>query len=134
VLGLFAAMWLNMALQPCAMAMQMAHDHGCSHCPPSQVRDAAESHHGDGHHAEQSVSPCAQADTSCAAGDEPVVDARKVQLKLKSSQADLPVAIASYDVCSLGWRPDETLPPLSTLPARAVPFPPLHVLFCIYLD
>lgn len=51
-LGVFVAVWLNLAVQPCAMALGL--DRDCPHCPPVQHEDMA--HHG--HHAEEVDAGC----------------------------------------------------------------------------
>lgn len=43
-LGLFALIWLSIAIAPCAMAMQadaMAAQHECPHCPPNPCAEVA---------------------------------------------------------------------------------------------
>ena len=49
VLGLFVFVWLNLALQPCAMAMDSEHEHDCPRCPPahqqSHQHDQGQPHH-----------------------------------------------------------------------------------------
>ena len=58
VLGLFVAVWLNLALAPCAMAIEAGEDHPgdhpCPHCPPADTHG-----HHDMHAGMQAQAPCA---------------------------------------------------------------------------
>ena len=125
-LGLFAAVWLNLALQPCAMAM--AADHDCPHCPPANEHEMA-GHHGHAVQAEQA--PCASLDPGCGELDDVSLDGRSGQLKLKDL-GELPVAVAPcYD--SRFTTPATTIHESTGPPVWPGGAPPIHVLNCVYL-
>lgn len=126
VLGLLAAVWLNLALQPCAMAMEA--DHDCPHCPPAHEHEMM-AHHGHGE--AKAEAPCASLEAPCGELDDVSMDGRSGQLKVKDT-VELPVAIAHEPATSTvtaGERCNYATGP----PQRAGLSPPLHVLFCVYL-
>jgi hypothetical protein len=114
VLALFVTVWLNMALQPCLMAAELAmpdeHSSGdCVHCP--QTGDVID-------------------DDNCA-----YVDGYDFDGRLPSLDFDHHTAVV---VSTIQW--DELLPvsarqlPAWTVAARGPPTrPPLNVLHCVYL-
>lgn len=132
VLGMFVVVWLNLALQPCAMALGETSDHKCDHCPPaisqeSRSTDKHESHH-DGH----DMPACDVATADCMFLDDYDYDGRTVQLKLKDAPSDVPLAIAPsvasqpvLDNESVFCRSDHAWHRLGVQP-------PLNVLFCVY--
>ena len=126
-LGLFAAVWLNLALQPCAMAYENATDHDCPGCPPAEMTG----HHGG--HADATVdTPCADGLADCMVDDDASLDSRGGDLKVRDLPA--PVALAPADDVAL-------LAPIAQAPAPP-PFasahsgapPPIHLLNCVFLD
>ena len=129
---MFVVVCLNLALQPCAMAMGGELDHDCPHCPPSE----SQRHHG--HHGstveEVDQTPCASAADDCSLGDDFNYDGRNTQVKLKDLPNDVPFAIsdlidtvaAARFVDLQGICPTRSPPPDSS--------PPLNVLYCVYLD
>jgi len=134
MLGLIVAVSLNVALQPCAMALSTSDEPGCPHCPPAMAENAGHRHHDGDHSTGASVSPCAQTDATCSSVDAMYVDARKVETKFKPAQGDLPLAIVAHADCAPDRPPDVSTRLPSTLPGRVSPFPPLHILYCVYLD
>ena len=127
VLGLLTVLWLNMAVLPCAMAFESAET--CPHCPPADEHEMA-SHHG---HGEAEAQPaCATAQVECCDLDEASVDTRggspearpasDVVVVTASPVAAVPVRTSGQCYCATG-PPDA--------PGVA---PPLHVLYCVYLD
>lgn len=126
VLGLFAAVWLNLALQPCAMALEA--DHDCPHCPPAHEHEMA-AHHGHGD--AQADEPCASMQSQCGELDDASLDGRSGQLKLKDA-VELPLAIAHDSIAPaviVAERCNYSTGP----PRHAGLSPPLNVLFCVYL-
>jgi len=127
-LGLFVAVWLNLAVQPCAMAFEVVDDDDCLHCPPAQV-----SEHDGMHGNMDQPTPCADAVSDCAIVEDLNYDGRSGQIKLKDTPADIPVAIAPYEFgLQYQNRADTTLQPLYASVHAGAP-PPLHVLHCVYL-
>lgn len=127
-LGLFVAVWLNLALQPCAMAFEVVEDQDCVHCPPAQMHEHG-SMHGDMDH----KMPCADGTADCAVLEDLNHDGRSGQVKLKDAPADMPVAIAPHDLTLPFQRPVDatTRPRYMSMHAGAPP--PLYVLHCVYL-
>lgn len=127
-LGLFVAVWLNLALQPCAMAFEFADDSDCLNCPPAQMHE-----HGDMRGNMDQKMPCADSMADCAIVDDLNVDARGDQLKLKDAPADTPLAIAPHELTLPFQQPvDAKLHPRYASVHAGAP-PPLNVLYCVYL-
>lgn len=132
VLGMFVVVCLNLALQPCAMAMGGDQDHGCPHCPPPE----SQAHHG--HHGSTAEAVdqthCATVGDDCSLGDDLNYDGRNAQVKLKDLPIDTPLAIGDLFATATAARfvdvggvyPTRSPPPASS--------PPLNVLYCVYLD
>lgn len=132
VLGMFVVVWLNLALQPCAMAMGGDDDHDCPHCPPAHTQQH------DGHEMSPDAMtdhdmPCASGVADCTATVAINVDGRTGHLKLKDVPTDQPDAIVPFaapiaDAAPnlIGFfDPPEAHPPDSS--------PSLNVLYCVYL-
>lgn len=130
--GLVLAACLNLALQPCAMAMGGEQERDCPHCPPSDSQDHRSHHATAPGDAEQPR--CALADTDCGLGDEFNYDGRSSQVKLKESPSDTPLAISNpFDHDAVVLFVD----PAVECPTRGPPSesrPPLNVLYCSYLN
>ena len=126
-LGLFVAVWLNLVLQPCAMALQ-SDDYDCSHCPPAQMAEHTGMHGSMGHNA-----PCADGMSDCVTADDLNHDGRSGQFKLKDAPADTPIAIAPHELAVPFRQPaDAALHPCFAL-LHAGAAPPLYILNCVYL-
>ena len=131
-LGVFVAVWLNLALQPCAMALESIQDNDCPHCPPAQT------HAHDGMHDGMSESmghemPCASAAADCSFSEDLNHDARGDQLKLKDAHVDSPIAIASREFALPYGNPVDFLPRPRYASVHTGAPPPLNVLHCVYL-
>jgi len=126
VLSLLAVLWLNMAVLPCAMAFES--DEICPHCPPDGHEMA--SHHGHGAaHAEPSS---ATIQSECCDLEEISVDARSGKVEVKPASEVIFItgpAVAEVPTQALR-QPQRALDP----PDVSGSSPPLHVLFCVYLD
>lgn len=131
VLGLFVVVWLNMALQPCAMAFGGAGDHDCMHCPPAHSGAVSSHSAHDMDHAAQDTVSCETSASQCTIVDDFNYDGRSA--KVKDAPSDVPVGITmsnagvlsasrSYVHSAMG---DRSHPPSG--------FPPLNILYCIYL-
>ena len=127
-LGLFVAVWLNLALQPCAMAFAVEDDNDCLHCPPVQSVE-----HGGMHGAMDHDMPCADGLSDCAIAGDLNHDGRGGQFKLKDAPANLVIAIASDELSlSFGQVVSERPPPRYASVHAGAP-PPLNILYCVYL-
>ena len=120
-------MWLNFALQPCAVALDGKDDHDCPHCP----------HGNDGSSAELPAlagMPCATSANDCGQAGELWFDGRDAGLKLKDAPSKVLLAIlpvappvpAVRSVARERWHPARSPPPGNRTP--------LNVLYCVYLD
>ncbi len=127
VLGLAAVLWLNMAILPCAMAFQSADM--CVHCPPPDEQETV-SHHG---HGAVEVDPSgATTQLECCDLEEAKVDSRVSKPEAKPASVVVFVtapAMAELPTRTTGQRHCTVDPP-----ALSGSSPPLHVLFCVYLD
>ncbi len=127
VLAVVFALWINLAVQPCAMAMGT--DGDCPHCPPAAEHDMAMAH---GHHDMDMEPDCATFGTDCGELDDFGVDSRNSQAKLKDKAETL--------VVSLVLSPDPMPDPVgfSTTaadpPEPAAAPPPTYLLNCVFLD
>jgi len=127
VLGLAAVLWLNMAALPCAMAFQSADL--CVHCPPPDEHEPA-AHHG--HGTDQTGPTGATMQSDCCDLEDAKADSRVNKLEAKPVSAvvfvtapatvELPTRIAGQRHCA------------ADPPGLRGTSPPLHVLFCVYLD
>jgi hypothetical protein len=134
-LGLFVAVWLNLALQPCAMALQSEDNYNCLHCPPAQAQAQAHEHEHGGMHGDMDHEMrCADDLSDCVLVQDLNHDGRSGQFKLKDAPSDIAVAVAPHELAVQFQRPADTplRPRYTSVPAGAPP--PLHVLYCVYLD
>jgi hypothetical protein len=127
-LGLFAAVWLNLALQPCAMAFEVHEDSDCPNCPPMQMQEHA-GMHGDMDH----EIPCADSLDDCFVDEDLNHDGRGGQIKLKDLSNDIPLVIADFESLIQFQHPDDTVSPPRYASLHSGAPPPLHVLYCVYL-
>ena len=137
ILGVFVVAWLNLVLQPCAMALGNMAENDCPRCPPSHEEQKSDhAMHGGRMAAEDAASggmPCSDAATDCTLLDELNYDGRLVKLELNDAPNDSPIAIAPPFVCEPnlrpaayhGWHPSRSPPPPSSVP--------LNVYYCVYL-
>lgn len=127
-LGFFIVVWLNLALQPCAVALE---DNECPNCPPVMDHSGM-LHHGDSHDPAGSEVPCATSGFDCALVDDYSHD-RGGYVKFEDAPNNASVAIIETNLV------------LSNVPRTmsqgfdrysfAAPgaAPPLNVLYCVYL-
>jgi hypothetical protein len=127
-LGLFVAVWLNLALQPCAMALESMQDNDCAHCPPAQMHEHDGMHESMGHEM-----PCAGAAADCSFSEDLNHDERGGQLKLKDAQLDSPIAISSREFVLPYGNPVDFRPRPRYASVHSGAPPPLNVLHCVYL-
>ena len=126
-LGLFAAVWLNLALAPCAMAYEAPGEHDCPDCPPVEMQG----HHGM-HEGMAVEMPCADDLNDCMIDEDVNHDVRGGKLELKDST---PVILyASADADCGDAAPQRRIPvPRYSMVHPGAP-PPLHLLNCAFLD
>ena len=133
VLGMFVVVWLNMALQPCAMAFGDAIDHTCQHCPPAHV-EATAAHTGHGaDHSNSDTAPCETDASQCTLLEDFNYDGRVNNVKVKDAPSDGPVCIApSIAVISPGNQLCEIsdVGDHSCLPGHQ---PLLNILYCVFI-
>lgn len=138
VVGIFVVVWLNLALQPCAMAMGGGDDHDCPHCPTSHTRqhdghemssDEMKGHEMTGHDM-----PCAMGAADCSVLDTAYIDSRTGQFKLKDGPSDLPATL----IPSAPWLANTSAERVTLVAPFATDSPgtspPLNILYCVYLD
>lgn len=127
-LGLFVAVWLNLALQPCAMAYGAEADADCPDCPPAKMQ------HHDGMHGDMDHGmPCVDTVSDCMLDADWNHDGRSGQPKLKDAPTVMPIAVAPYEHSLSFHHPcNVTLRPRYASEHAGTP-PPLHVLHCVYL-
>jgi hypothetical protein len=126
-LGVLVAVWLNLAVQPCAMALGL--DDGCPHCPPMD-HEAMDAHHG--HHAEEADAGCDSPLSDCGESDDFSIDGRFFFSKSKDTVDDseaIVVAPAAAQPGTVGFTTTAADPPR---PVGAPP--PLYLLNCVFLD
>lgn len=127
-LGLFVAVWLNLALQPCAMAYDVDADADCPNCPPAEMQHH-DAMHGDTEH----DMPCADAASDCMLDADLNHDGRGGQIKLKDAPTVAPIAITTNELLLPFNHPgNATLHPRYASEHAGAP-PSLHVLHCVYL-
>jgi hypothetical protein len=133
VLGLLAAVWLNLALAPCTMAMETGDDqhddHKCPHCPPSQGQGHHEMHGG-----MQAEASCADGLSDCGLDEAFSHEARGCQLQLKDAQYELPAAAVANDFAARHAVCERQRAPPPTAAAVHAAGPPIHLLNCVFLD
>ena len=127
VLAVVLALWINLAVQPCAMAMGT--DGDCPHCPPSAMHDMSMAH---GHHDMDVEADCATFGSDCGDVDDFGIDSRGAQAKLKD-KAEVPAVS-----CALPPDPISGPAGFSTTaadpPETAAAPPPTYLLNCVFLD
>jgi len=124
-LAVFVVCWLNMAIAPCAMAFQVVEE--SAHHAPAAGHEMA---HGSHHASDSDVADCCdalQADC-CELGS-----ANVGQRGDKPQSQDEVLAVAD-DLAWPSLHIVATPKPEFRPPDPALHFPPLHKLFCVYLD
>lgn len=128
-IGLFAAVWLNLALAPCAMAIEDEDDHNCPHCPPAQTHGHHETHAG-----MQAQMSCADDLSDCGLDESFSHDTRSGQSQPKDAPDELPaIAVAGEFDSSAPVIVRQRAPP-EYLAGRLPAGPPIHLLNCVFLD
>jgi hypothetical protein len=148
-LALVAFAWLNVILQPCAMAMSGGL---CPHCPPAHTRahpadeasvaehghEMAGHEHGGGHAAEDGhVTDSGSEDCGGELSDCANLDSLNQGERAKSFSPDfklLGLAPPSARCSQPDVKRSSTPSSASDSARLAGAYPPLNVLYCVYLD
>lgn len=137
ILGVFVVAWLNLVMQPCAMALGDMQERDCPGCPPAhQDERSGHAMQGGDKAVEESASgemPCATAATDCNLLYQLNYDGRTVKIDLNDAPNDSPIAIAPPPTFESALKPIEYRGWHST---RSPPPPasvPLNVFYCVYL-
>lgn len=137
ILAIFAVAWLNLLIQPCAMALGTLEDHDCPHCPPSHAESQPDHSMHSGHMAGADTAaaemPCATVATDCGEPDQLNFDGRSAKLQLNDPPNDTAVAVAPTTLPDAklrpaaypGWHGTRSPPPIESVP--------LNVIYCVYL-
>lgn len=127
VLAVVFALWLNLAVQPCAMAFDT--DHDCPHCPPSQ-EDPMAAHHGG--HGDEAKPGCDTQPSDCGEVDDFSLDGRFSLGKLKAKAET--VALVSPSVPEVSADPIGFSTTAADPPGPTAAPPPIHLLNCVFLN
>lgn len=112
--GLVLVAWLNLALQPCVMAMELDNDQNCPHCPTEVSQDQPQA-------------------MDCSYVDSYNYDSRNTQPKPNDLPQDAPVIVDNFVAACVSEFPPKVW--LSAERSAAHPGgPPLNILYCVYLD
>ena len=125
LLGVLIALWINMVVQPCAMAAEAEHD--CPHCPPAHHEQMA-GHHG--HGAEKHARPCAALEAQCGDIGDISVESRG---SAQPDDLDQPDALAARIIPEHA-AVDRLVASRATGPPLLLSgTPPIYILNCAYL-
>lgn len=119
-LGVVLLAIVNLAFQPCAMAVEFESDHGCPHCP-------GEAQH-DGHETDVSLSDVG----SCDYLDIYSLDARSVDPQVKEPSGGSATIMPGFDHQAESAAPQYE----SGLDSTAVGYPgdpPFTIRYCVFL-
>ncbi len=132
VLGMFVVVWLNLALQPCAMALGDEHD--CPQCPPAQSREMPSQGSHESHDKAREGAACNADASQCSFSARYNYDGRTVQIKVKDAPNDVPVAVAPA-ITVLTVADMVSVPRGFNVSSDRPGVPPsLNILYCVYLD
>ena len=129
-LGLMLAVWVSLAVQPCAVAAVSTEE--CPHCPvPAETTPEPERNHCGSivTSSEETVS-CASAQAECCDVEEGIVSLRIESSDLDEGNNVLPTSVP---VPHLYHGPCEESGNATGPPEPSVGSVPLHVLKCLYL-
>jgi len=93
VLGLFVVVWLNVALQPCALAYGGSTGIGRAHCPPVQTEDVSARSEDGASQSDSNIVLCETSSAQCAFVDDFNYDGRVIEVKVKHEPSVEPFAI-----------------------------------------
>ena len=122
MLSVFVLCWLNLAITPCAMAFEVADD--CPHCPPAAEQEMA--HHG---HQAASQEDCESMQSDCCDLEAAALDNRVSKYESQDDVSVVAMPVEWPSLHTLSMARHEMRPP-----DPGNHSPPLHKLFCVYLD
>ncbi len=129
VFGLLLALWVSLALQPCAMA---ASEHDCPHCP-TETAVAPATHHDHGgsgsHHAAGATHDCASMQSDCCDLGESIANVR-VDLPDLDDVTAIITSAAPPQLADAPRRQAECPDSPPEPPDGSVP---IHLLKCVFL-
>lgn len=128
--GLFVAVWLNLALAPCAMAYEALQDHDCPHCPPAQSHDG----HHDGHDMQGATAQlsCADSLADCMIEDEASHDGRQGWPGHFDDSEVVGISLSDDLRATVPHGSAFTVPRYASIHPGAPP--PIYLLNCVFLD
>jgi len=131
VLGLLLALWVSLAIQPCAVAAVSEHD--CPHCPTeAEAAPGAQHHHG--HAVSQDTaamaSDCGAMQSDCCDVEDRIVGVRIDAPELDDDDTVLPLGAAPPGITDVPRARPELAVPLPPPAGRSVP---LHIIHCAFL-
>ena len=122
MLSVLVICWLNLVITPCAMAFEVADD--CPHCPPAA--EQAMAHHG---HEAASPADCESMQSECCDLEAAAVDNRGGKFEGQDDVSLVAVPVTWPSLHTVRVVQHDTQPP-----DPGSYSPPLHKLFCVYLD
>lgn len=124
MLGVLAIFWLNLAVMPCAMAIEA--DTRDEHCPQMSSQAIA---HEDGHQVSQPEVNCLSMQADCCSFVQSTVDNRAGTDKFKKDTSAAISSLASWP----NQQSSQVLQREHRPPDPGYRTPPLHILHCVYL-
>jgi len=126
MLGVFVVCWLNMVIAPCATAFQLVEESSHHHAVVAEHDMAHSSHHAN---AGSEVGCCDALQSDCCELEHAIVEKRSDGVESHGellAVADAP----AWPALNTEATPQPELRP----PDPGVHSPPLHKLYCVYLD
>ena len=123
-LGVLAIFWLNLAVMPCAMAIEA--DTENEPCPMMSDQAMVQK----GHHESQADADCLSMQSVCCSIVQATADNRSSAEKLQKDASPACSTPPAWPALQTTFVRQHDLRP----PDPDLCFPPLHVLNCVYLD
>ncbi len=125
MISVVSLIWLNLAMLPCAMALES--DHNCPECPPEQQSEMA-SHHD--HEDTEKGANCSLEQSDCCQIDQLNFGDRGQKSDSDSGEKHAIIAETEYGQL-FGYSPAPEFPTGPPDPDSGTTR--LHALFCVYL-
>lgn len=127
MLSVLVVCWLNLVITPCAMAFALADD--CPHCPPAAEQAMAHHGHLDAAATSESMAECESMQSDCCDLEAAAADNRGGKFEAEDDAAVIATLVTWPSLHTVSISQHEMRPP-----DPGNPSPPLHKLFCVYLD